>query len=34
MKKLLNIYGDKVYTDDSSICKAAVHAGAIDNVAG
>lgn len=31
MNPNVNIYGDKIYTDDSSICKAAVHATIIEN---
>jgi len=27
----VNIYGNKIYTDDSSICKAAVHSTLIEN---
>jgi len=27
----LKVYGDKIYSSDSSICRAAVHAGAIKN---
>jgi hypothetical protein len=29
-EKKINIYGDLKYSEDSSICKAAIHAGALE----